>query len=1131
MPFTINTNIASLQAQGYLNQTQAFQDKTINEVTSGLRIVNSGDDAAGLAIANEYRSNEAVLTQGVANANDGLSQLQIADGGISNISQLLDRARTLATQSASGAFTGDRNVLNSEFQSVLQEIDRQAQAIGLNQGGTFAKALSVFIGGGQSSNGISATQNGSVAIDLSQSTVDSASLGLKGVQATGVAGTDIGSGSASTSLSAIVANTTNSQSVANPGYTTFVVRGPGFDGNGVKISVNTANLGGTSDLVSAVNAAIQGAANNGTQQGTALANAGIVASINTDSTGKQQLVFQSATTAFQVQAGDRLANALMGNFAQNAAAVSTDTSAYVDTSTNHSLTVSIDGNSLGAINVTSGAGTAKGQLVNDLNANSSFAAVATASLQGNQLVIQSKTNGSASKVLVTGSLATSLGFPTTASTAAPASTGATLNVQVQGAGPVAATSNVIGSNSAASLTIGANNKLYLTVGNSGAQTLTLTGGTNLTKADIAANINAQIAANGNFTAANQAQVTASVVNNQIVLTATTPGSNITIGSGATNADAALGLTEATYNTHVATANESVTLQFQGSGLASPVDITLNPVTAGTTTSAAMLADLQTKIASNSALQGAGISLTSDALGNQLVFTSNNGQQFQVMATGDSTNMLGLGSFLNGANGATDYSSITAGNAYSTSAPSGVANFQVSLNGLGSSSNTFSANLAAGDATAAATTGTVTYTAAGSGLVDLSGDAGTDKLALKIDGGATILTAAFGASATTGINSILSTINTALTGAGSTATATLNAAGNIVFTSGTKGANSSVEVAAAGAGASDANLLTQLGLSAGVHNGTNASEANVIQQLNQSIAGNSTLQAAGLVAQDAGGGSAGKIEIVSNNGTYFRLSAAGPGDAGFGNTGSSYAGTVQGAAPVVDPYFDSQGASASAVLGYSDTLFGSDAQNIGVTAYDANGNKHSLTVSLENNSNGRDQTIDQALSQINTALQQSNDSTLNQIVAVKEETGGAQTIRFLSTVPGFQVAVSSDPNGSGITPPTGNQTTAAVVGTGANADISNLSTATAAVTALGNAVTKLGDAQAVVGRGENQFNYAINLAQSQLTNFAAAESQIRDADLAKESANLTKSQIMLQAGVAALAQANSAPQQVLTLLQH
>src|SRR3978361_1900376 len=131
MSFSVNTNIASLQSQEYIRQNSDFQAKTINRVTSGLRIVSSGDDAAGLAIANGYRSDQAVLSQGVRNANDGLSQLQIVDGGINNISQLLDRARTLATQSASGAFTGDRSVLNSEFQSVVGEINRQAQSIGL----------------------------------------------------------------------------------------------------------------------------------------------------------------------------------------------------------------------------------------------------------------------------------------------------------------------------------------------------------------------------------------------------------------------------------------------------------------------------------------------------------------------------------------------------------------------------------------------------------------------------------------------------------------------------------------------------------------------------------------------------------------------------------------------------------------------------------------------------------------------------------------------------------------------------------------------------------------------------------------------------------------------------------------
>ena len=149
MAFSIQTNVNSLIAQENLRVNSNFQGQTIQRLTSGYRINSSGDDAAGLAVANKFRSDVAELSQGVRNANDGVSSLQIADGGMSNVSKMLDRLRTLATQSASSTFNGDRSVLNSEFQSLLTEIDRQAQSIGLNQGGSFAKSLSVFVGGGK----------------------------------------------------------------------------------------------------------------------------------------------------------------------------------------------------------------------------------------------------------------------------------------------------------------------------------------------------------------------------------------------------------------------------------------------------------------------------------------------------------------------------------------------------------------------------------------------------------------------------------------------------------------------------------------------------------------------------------------------------------------------------------------------------------------------------------------------------------------------------------------------------------------------------------------------------------------------------------------------------------------------
>ncbi len=314
MSFSVNTNVTALQAQNNLRASSDFQAKTINRVTSGLRIVNSGDDAAGLAIANGFRSDQAVLTQGIRNANDSLSTLQTIDGGMNNISLLLDRARTLATQSASGTFQGSRDVLNSEFQNVLTEIDRQSTAIGMNTGGQFAKNMSVFIGGGKDASGVSANiiKNGSVSLDLSKSTVDTQSLGMKGF----VAGYQVESGAADVGLYDLGASSiSNVTSVKGPATaTTFIMSGSGFsDANAVTVNVNLNGVGDTTSLVNAINAGIQGAAGQGTAGAAALKAANIVAEIHTGADGHQQLLFSSANSAFGVAAGDSVANGFLGN--------------------------------------------------------------------------------------------------------------------------------------------------------------------------------------------------------------------------------------------------------------------------------------------------------------------------------------------------------------------------------------------------------------------------------------------------------------------------------------------------------------------------------------------------------------------------------------------------------------------------------------------------------------------------------------------------------------------------------------------------------------------------------------------------------------------------------------------------
>lgn len=309
MAFTINTNIASMQAQEYLRMTNDFQGKTINRVTSGLRIINAGDDAAGLAIANGFRSDQAVLSQGIRNANDGLATLQTIDGGVSNIGKLLDRARTLAAQSASGTYQGSRTVLNAEFQSVMGEIDRQAQAIGLNERGTFAKNLQVFIGGGRGTDDAGIVSNGSVAVNLTNSTVDTKSLSLSQVQA---ANTDYDlNGSGVTNIVSLAAN---KASQANAGETVMRFYGAGFgSADGVAIAVDLNGVDSADKLAAAVNMAIEKVTEGTDATSVAFKNAGITAKVITDDNGQKQLGF-SSNGSFEVRGGDKTANALLGDF-------------------------------------------------------------------------------------------------------------------------------------------------------------------------------------------------------------------------------------------------------------------------------------------------------------------------------------------------------------------------------------------------------------------------------------------------------------------------------------------------------------------------------------------------------------------------------------------------------------------------------------------------------------------------------------------------------------------------------------------------------------------------------------------------------------------------------------------------
>lgn len=167
--FSVVSNIASANAQANLHSTQVGLQKALNRLSSGFRINTSGDDAAGLAVANKYRVDTAVINQGIRNANDGLSDLQIKDGALNNISTLLDRLATLATQAASGTTTDEsRTTLKAEFDDVITEIDREAAVAGLDS----ANGFSVFVSNNGTDGKVSGTISAVTTSDLGIDNLD-----------------------------------------------------------------------------------------------------------------------------------------------------------------------------------------------------------------------------------------------------------------------------------------------------------------------------------------------------------------------------------------------------------------------------------------------------------------------------------------------------------------------------------------------------------------------------------------------------------------------------------------------------------------------------------------------------------------------------------------------------------------------------------------------------------------------------------------------------------------------------------------------------------------------------------------------------------------------------------------------
>jgi flagellin len=269
MALGVLNNLSAIYAENNLNNTNNSLQTVLQQLSSGSRINSGADDAAGLSLVNGLEANQTALTQSTTNATEGVGLLQVADGALSQVTSLLDRAITLATEASNGTLnTTQEGAANQEYQSILSEINNIGQTTTYNQEQVFnGDEVAIYTG--------DSSQAGSSIDDLNIRTLSESSVGDTG----GEMAYSSGSNSVFVNLSTSSADAKSGDTLNANGATTIDVNYlvKGADGaastatTSISVGTGTTYANTADGLISAINNAGLGL----TASFTTQANAGV----------------------------------------------------------------------------------------------------------------------------------------------------------------------------------------------------------------------------------------------------------------------------------------------------------------------------------------------------------------------------------------------------------------------------------------------------------------------------------------------------------------------------------------------------------------------------------------------------------------------------------------------------------------------------------------------------------------------------------------------------------------------------------------------------------------------------------------------------------------------------------------
>ncbi len=1171
MPQIINTNISSLTAQRNLNTSQSSLSTALQRLSSGLRINSAKDDAAGLSISDRMTSQVRGLNQAVRNANDAISLAQTGEGALGEVGNILQRIRELSIQSSNSTNSAaDRRSLQSEVNQLVQEMDRIAstttfnglklldgtftsqqfqvgadanQSIGVSVGAATAQLTGAYRVADSNTAGIrSATQGQSGSTDAT-AVMNTATASTTAALANNIAAqtltltapdgtTQTVAVAADSSAKQIAAdlNTKNGISATATNNANFKLTSAEVQ-NGERVSFN-AKIDNTTQTVAFVRDSAAGTidaqmkaafdtAFSGNSDVTATVNASGGVDVASVSGGNIQV------DTFKVQEKSEFSLGNFANFAKDTGVkVTVSGTDFGDGSTSWATNVSLTsldgatavthqlGGTAGAKEVFAATFTTTDATADTVTFDGTGAITLTASQTGTQNALQyataynlvagrtfdavaaadvvtftKRTYGAVTDVVSADFVVAGAGALVTVTAAAPTTQGAAAYFTVNGTatttaitGTAATDITALGAKLAALFTSGELTSLGLstTVGNDGAGMVSFL-------ADGASN-----AAGVTFTSQG---VTGNLAanNTNIVLTAATGTATGFISTNTTSGTAGSTLSTTTANAFTAKATNLVDFTVGDGTLTDTINVDLTGVDVSSASEVAT--KLNTALANKQTVEVVGYT----AGDSSLTLRSKDYDKTLTIAGGTTTAGAGV-------------------NATAASLDLTATNSDTSFANLRATTSVAALNLDTGSTTARATNAT---TDIAEQWESLNFNSASVAEALKVDG----TTATGGNVVGVKTGSVAISLDPSYT-IGSSVAGTAAAGGifnGSLLIFGTNGGSTTAPDLTAASGLLNVNLGNFVNAQTLTVKGEVAKTVDIAKDSSAKTIATQVNQAADSTGVTAVARTTAQISGLSANGTasltlYGANSSGVSISAGITTTNLSALVTAinqKSAQTGITAALDTGNASLTLTSATGDDIkIGDFRHSAAVTDTAGGGTQNAVTMNVTGE-------LGNAVALSNggtTALALQSDST---VIGGKVSFNSSKAFTVTSSLSGTAGSLFSG---------SANTEQGSVLGQVANVDISSVSGANDAISVVDGALAQVNSVRADLGAVQNRFQSTISSLSATSENISAARSRIQDADFAQETANLTRSQILQQAGVAMLAQANQLPQLVLSLLQ-